>query len=440
MQISSVQYPRDRSSRSLHELIFSAPGDVLILADARLNPGFSSRALERMAGVLEDRMAGLVFSDAVGAARIDYQKGSIRDDFDLGPLVAVSVPRARSVLERAEPDQRDWRWGGLYDLRLRLSEAHPLVRIPEPLSEARDPDTRASGERQFDYVDPRLRDYQLEMEAIATAHLRRIGAYLGPRTRRVDPPAPGFPVAASVVIPVRNRETTIRDAIGSALSQKAHFDFNVIVIDNHSTDGTGEAIGSFSDPRVIRIVPPETHLGIGGCWNEAVFSTQCGRVAVQLDSDDLYAGPGVLAHLVHGMMENHFAMLVAAYTTVDFELSEIEPGLVDHREWTAPNGHNNVLRINGFGAPRVFDVSVLRQFGFPNVSYGEDYAAGLRISRDYEIGRIYDSVYQCRRWEGNTDSRLPPELVNRFNAYKDWLRTGEIEARIAMNGREAQAS
>jgi hypothetical protein len=385
---------------------------------------------------MEARGAGLVFSDEDSGARIDYQRGSIRDDFDLGSLVAVSVSRAREVLGvtgATGADGRSWRQGGFYDLRLRLSERFPIVRVPEPLYQTREGDPRASGERQFDYVDPRVREYQVEMEAIATAHLERIGAWLGPRTRRVEPPDAVFPVAASVVIPVRNRERTIRDAIRSALDQKTAFDYNVLVVDNHSTDGTGAAIESFSDPRVVRIVPESRFLGIGGCWNEAVFSARCGRVAVQLDSDDLYAGLDVLARLVGEMTSHSYAMLVASYTTVDFSLAPIAPGLVDHREWTGANGHNNVLRINGFGAPRVFDVAVLRQVGFPNVSYGEDYAVGLRISRDYEIGRVFDSVYQCRRWEGNTDSRLGPDLVNRFNLYKDWLRTGEIEARIRMN-------
>jgi hypothetical protein len=416
-------------------LISETSEDVLLLADRRLASGVSDRARGRLASLLEAAGAGLVYADSDRSERTAYLRGSIRDDFDFGPLLAFSVPRARQALEAAG-GECDRRWGALYDLRLRLSEAAPVLRVPEPLYVEEDPDSRSSGERQFDYVDPRQRDYQAEMEAIATAHLDRIGARLTPRTARVSGETPGFPVAASVVIPVRNRAKTIGEAIRSVLAQEAEFDFNVIVVDNHSTDGTGDVIEGIRDPRVVRIVPKETHLGIGGCWNEAVFSAACGRVAVQLDSDDLYADRHVLALLVGEMRKHGFAMLVGAYTTVDFDLNEVAPGLVDHREWTGENGHNNVLRINGFGAPRVFDVGVLRGFGFPNVSYGEDYAVGLRISREYQVGRNFDSVYRCRRWEGNTDSRLPPATLNRFNSYKDWVRTMEIEARIRMNAPE----
>lgn len=438
MQTSSVHYPRNYSSRAIRELIFSTPQSVLFLGDPARRPKYSEWALRRLGDVLGQSAAGLVFCDSTGGNRIDHQWGSIRDDFDLGPLVALSIRHARNVLEDDGPEH-SLSWGGLYDLRLRLSEHHPILRIPEPLYDAWDSDQRTSGERQFDYVDPRLREYQIEMEEIATRHLRRIGAYLPPRTRRVDATAAEFPVTASVVIPVRNREATIADAIQSALSQKTSFGFNVIVVDNHSTDDTGAVVDDIADSRVIHMEPTETDLGIGGCWNKAVFSGECGRIAVQLDSDDLYQDSGVLERLVGTMLDGRFAMLVGAYTTVDFGLSEIPPGLVDHIEWTRDNGHNNVLRINGLGAPRAYDVGVLRRFGFPNVSYGEDYAVGLRISRDYEVGRIFDSVYLCRRWEGNTDSRLPAEAVNRFNAYKDWLRTQEIHARMAMNGSEAGA-
>lgn len=434
MQISSVHYPEAHSSEAIRRLVFGSEEDVLVFGDARRRPKFSRRSLERLASALQTLGAGLAYGDAVGAPVIDYQKGSLRDDFDFGPLVAVSTRHARDVLNHA--GDADWRWGGLYDLRLRLSEVAPLVRVPEPLAEVAESDLRASGEKQFDYVDPRRRDYQLEMEAIATAHLERIGAWLPPRTRRVEQTGE-FPVAASVVIPVRNREATIADAIRSALNQETDFEFNVIVVDNHSSDGTGAAVARAADPRVVCVVPEATDLGIGGCWDLAIRLPSCGRIVVQLDSDDLYAHPSVLETLVEKMRRERYAMLVAAYTTVDFALAETAPGLVDHREWTAGNGHNNALRINGLGAPRVFDVPVVRRFGFPNVSYGEDYAVGLRISREYEIGRIYDSLYLCRRWEGNTDSRLSREAVNRHNAYKDGLRSGEIDARMAMNRTEA---
>jgi Glycosyl transferase family 2 len=423
LQISPVHYPEDHSSETIRRLVFDAREDVIVLGDARRRPKFSMQSLERLAWALATRGAGVAYADAVGAPTIDYQRGSLRDDFDFGPLIAISTPLAREALEGA--GEVFWRWGALYDLRLRLSEVTPLVRVPEPLAGIVEADLRASGEKQFDYVDPRRRDYQAEMEAIATAHLERIGAWLPGRTRRVERDARRFPVPASVVIPVRNREATIGAAIRSALDQETDFDFNVIVVDNHSSDGTADAIAKVPDARVVRVVPEATDLGIGGCWDLAIRSPSCGSIAVQLDSDDLYADASVLDTLVGTMRRERYAMLVAAYTTVDFDLAETAPGLVDHREWTAGNGHNNALRING-----------LRQLGFPNVSYGEDYAVGLRVSREYELGRIYDSVYLCRRWEGNTDSRLPPEAVNRHNAYKDWLRTCEIDARIALNRSE----
>jgi glycosyltransferase involved in cell wall biosynthesis len=269
------------------------------------------------------------------------------------------------------------------------------------------------------------------METIASAHLKRIGAWLEPRFERPPVPTETFPVRASVIIPVRNRERTILDAVQSVLSQKTNFEFNVIVVDNHSTDRTTEILRGVSDARLVHIVPKRTELRIGGCWNEAIYSTYCGRYAVQLDSDDLYLNDSVLERIVGELESGSYAMVIGSYTMVDFSLSPIPPGLIDHREWTRDNGRNNALRINGLGAPRAFDAAVLRGIGFPNVSYGEDYAVALRISRDYEIGRIYDSVYLCRRWEGNTDSALPLETANRYDAYKDWVRTVEIEARIA---------
>ena len=316
----------------------------------------------------------------------------------------------------------------------RSSEKLPIVRIPEPLYSASAVDTRPTGQKQFDYVDPKNRDYQIEMERVATAHLKRIGAYLEPRFEAVPRPAETFPVRASVVIPVRNRERTILDAVTSALNQKADFEYNVIVIDNHSTDRTTELLRGVRDSRLVHLTPDRNDLGIGGCWNEAIYSDRCGRYAVQLDSDDLYSGDVVLARIVGELEAGPYAMVVASYTMVNFALKEIPPGLIDHREWTRENGRNNALRINGLGAPRAFDTSVLRRFGFPDVSYGEDYAVALRISRDFEIGRIYDSVYLCRRWEGNTDTALPLETANRYDAYKDWIRSTEIKARQVKGG------
>jgi glycosyltransferase involved in cell wall biosynthesis len=236
------------------------------------------------------------------------------------------------------------------------------------------------------------------------------------------------------VIPVRNRERTIADAVRSALGQRTGFAFNVLVVDNHSTDRTGALLEELAaqDPRVVRLVPDRTDLGIGGCWNHAVYSPLCGEYAVQLDSDDLYADEGTLERMVGHFQQGPYAMVIGSYTIVSFDLQEIPPGLIDHREWTRENGRNNALRINGLGAPRAFFVPLLRQIGLPNVSYGEDYAAALRISREYEVGRIYDPVYLARRWEGNSDAALPLATANRYDAYKDHVRTVEILARQEM--------
>lgn len=412
------------SSDAIRAHVEGASGEVLFLADPRVAIEPGDRMLERFRDVMRDSGAGIVYSDAVGHPRTDYQLGSIRDGFDFGPVVALSVPAAR-----AAGLDGDYRWGGLYDLRLRISESRPIVRVPEPLYAAAPADARPTGEKQFDYVDPKNRDYQLEMERIATEHLRRIGAWLEPRFEPLPADSGRFEVEASVVIPVRNREKTVADAVASALSQKAGFPFNVIVVDNHSTDRTTEILRGIRDPRLVHLVPERTGHGIGGCWNEALFSRHCGRWAVQLDSDDLYSSETVLARIVEEIRRGPYAMLVGSYTMVSFSLEEIPPGLVDHREWTRENGRNNALRIGGLGAPRAFATSVARRFGFPDVSYGEDYAMGLRISREFEIGRIYDSLYLCRRWEGNSDAALPLETANRYDQYKDWIRSNEIRAR-----------
>jgi hypothetical protein len=419
----------DASSAGVRALLGAAGSDHLFLSDPRVAVEPGPGMFERMSRVAAETGAGWVYADGVGQPRIDYQPGGIRDTFDFGPVVAVPV---RLAMEAGL--EEGLRWGGLYDLRLRLSERAPVVRIPEPLYTASAADSRPSGEVLFDYVDPRHRDYQVEMERIATAHLRRIGALLTggflppPRTTET------FPVVASVVIPVRNRERTILDAVSSALAQKSAFPFNVVVVDNHSTDRTTELLRGVADPRLVPILPGRRDLGIGGCWNEAISSDSCGRYAVQLDSDDLYAGDQVLERIVAELERGPYAMVVASYTMVDFSLQEVPPGLVDHREWTRENGRNNALRVNGLGAPRAFDTAVLRSVGFPNVSYGEDYAVALRISREYEVGRIFESVYLCRRWEGNSDSALPREIQNRYDAYKDWLRTAEIAARVRAGG------
>ncbi len=434
-----VIHPADRSAATINDLIRSASSDVLFVGDAGVELQVPERSLARMSRALEEWGAGIVYSDDIDRTRMDYQSGSIRDDFEFGPLIALSVPLARDVCRRYASPDADLRWGALYDLRLKLSIDHPIVRIPEPLYRATDSDSRPSGERQFDYVDASNRDYQQEMERIATGHLRRIGALLGSPGLRTSGPVESFPGMASIVIPVRNRETTLPDALSSALGQDADFAFNVIVVDNHSTDSTGRIIDGIEDERLVHLIPEQRDLGIGGCWNEAIYHQGCGRFAVQLDSDDLFSSRDVLALVVREMERHRYAMLVGSYTTVDFSLREISPGLVDHQEWTRENGHNNALRVNGFGAPRAYDVGVARRFGFPNVSYGEDYAMGLRICRNYEIGRIFETLYQCRRWEGNTDSSPPPEVLNRYNAYKDWVRTNEILARVALNQEGSRA-
>lgn len=415
----------------MRDLVAAAESDVLFIGDARVEIAPGQRMFERMRDVIRDSGAGLVYSDAAGHPRIDYQTGSIRDNFDFGPVMAISTRAARAV------DLSDWRWGGLYDLRLRLSEKYPIVHIAEPLYSASAADSRPTGQKQFDYVDPRNRDYQIEMERIATGHLKRIGAFLEPSLRRPERPASGSGAFASVVIPVRNRERTIKDAVSSVLSQRTSFPFNLIVVDNHSTDSTTALLRAFHDSRLVHIIPERRDLGIGGCWNEAIYSGACGRYAVQLDSDDIYRDEASLARIVDELQRGPYAMVIGSYTMTNFALETIPPGLIDHREWTPENGPNNALRINGLGAPRAFDAGVLREIGFPNVSYGEDYAVGLKISREYEIGRIYESVYLCRRWEGNTDSALPLETANRYDAYKDFIRTNEIRARREMNARRS---
>lgn len=398
--------------------------------------------LRRLLAAAEETGAALAYADffdvrADGSAvlhpLIDYQPGSIRDDFDFGPLLVLS----REALDEAAAELAGGdasRFGGLYELRLRLSEVGPVVRLSDPVARRPPADLRTSGQKNFDYVDPRQREYQVEVERIATAHLARIGALLSPPAKPLVEDGASYPVEASVVIPVRNRAGKVGDAVRSALAQQAAFPFNVIVVDNHSTDGTTEELRELAaaDARVVHVVPERLDLGIGGCWNEAIHSPHCGRYAVQLDSDDIYAGDDVLARVVARFGEAPYALVIGSYTLVDVELNELPPGLIDHREWTDENGMNNALRIAGLGAPRAYHVPTLRTIGFPNASYGEDYAVVLRLSREWRVGRIYESLYWCRRWEGNTDSALPLETSNRYSAYKDRLRTIELAARRAL--------
>ena len=367
---------------------------------------------------------------------IDRQLGSIRDDFDFGPVILISRAKADRALR--QQGLAETVWAGAYELSLRLSEVSGFVHLPEPLSIQQTLDARSSGEKGFDYVDPQNRQRQEEMEYVASGYLRRIGAYLEPRFDIVPEPTETFPVEMSVVIPVQNRERTVGDAIRSALNQNVTASYNVLVVDNHSSDKTTELVDNLaaSDDRVVHLIPERRDLGIGGCWNMAISDARCGRYAVQLDSDDLYGESGTLQAILEAFRSGGYAMVIGSYSLVDFDLNPLPPGLIDHREWTRENGRNNALRINGLGAPRAFQAHLLRHHPLPNVSYGEDYAAGLRLSRQYDLGRIYDSLYLCRRWEGNTDSALSVEAVNRHNVYKDRLRTLEIGARQRMNSVE----
>lgn len=364
------------------------------------------------------------------APTIDYQSGSLRNDFEFGPLVVVRTSALKDYALQSLPRCE---YAGFYQLRLALSRLGRIQHLPRNLYVEVEADTRKSGEKQFDYVNPAQRNVQIEMEQVCTDHLHRIGGWLPPyKYSSIDLSAGEFPVEASVVIPVLNRASTIGDAIGSVLAQKTNFKFNILIVDNHSTDGTGEVIDSFADERVCHIIPERNDLGIGGCWNYAVNSPQCGRFAVQLDSDDLYSDSGVLQRIVDEFYAQQCAMLVGSYRICNFNLETLPPGVIDHREWSEKNGRNNALRINGLGAPRAFYTPVVRSVGFPNVSYGEDYAVGLQISRNYRIGRIYDVLYLCRRWEGNSDAALSHAKVNAHNTYKDSLRTAELLARIEL--------
>ena len=363
---------------------------------------------------------------------IDWQEGSLRDDFDFGSVLLV---RNSALVRAASEMDSDYRYAGLYDLWLRLSRLGEFVHIGEYLYYEDKEDLRSSGEKLFDYVNPSAREVQIEMERACTAHLKAVGGYLAPVFKDVDLSSGGsFEFEASVVIPCRNRVRTIGDAIRSALSQKTDFPYNVIVVDDNSTDGTPEVISSFDDPRLVYIAQEPGYHAIGGNWNAAIWHPSCGRVALQLDSDDMYSDDEVVARFVRAFREQDCAMVIGSYRITDFDLNELPPGVIDHREWTEENGRNNALRINGLGAPRGFWTPLLRSIGgFPVTKYGEDYAVALRISREYRIGRIWDVMYDCRRWTGNSDADLSVDRVNANNLYKDRLRTWELAARRRLN-------
>ena len=364
------------------------------------------------------------------APTIDWQPGSLRNDFDFGPVVFFRVDALKQYL--AMPLD-EYAYAGFYQLRLAMERIGVIYHHKEYVYTVDEDDTRKSGEKQFDYVNPAQRNVQIEMEQVCTHHLKQVGAWLPPcKYDAIDLAVGDFPVEASVVIPVLNRESTVADAITSVLRQKTSFAFNILVVDNHSTDKTPQIIDSFDDERVVHIIPSRNDLGIGGCWQLAVNDARCGRFAVQLDSDDIYSDENTLQRVVDGFYQQQCAMLIGTYRICDFELNTLPPGIIDHREWTEENGRNNALRINGLGAPRAFFTPVIREVGFPNVSYGEDYAVGLQISRRYKIGRIYDVLYLCRRWGGNSDAALSHEKVNSHNYYKDGLRSAEFAARQAL--------
>ncbi len=407
---------------------------LLINKSTPIKPG--AYALQRFLQVALDTGAGLLYSDYHAMINglkkavpvIEYQMGSLRDDFNFGSILFYDSAALKNAAARMNTD---FNYAGWYDLRLKVSQNHSFFHIPEFLYTENETDTRKSGERQFDYVNPKNREVQIEMEQACTIHLKDCGAYLAPEFKKLHLEKDDFPVEATVVIPVKNRVKTITDAIHSVINQKTEFAFNLIIVDNHSTDGTTGLIHDFSknDARIIHMVPQRDDLGIGGCWNEAIFHPMCGKFAIQLDSDDLYSHEQVLSQIVRSFYEQQCAMLIGAYRMVNFKLEEIPPGIIDHREWTSENGRNNALRINGLGAPRAFYTPVLRTIRFPNVSYGEDYMLGLTISRHYQIGRIYEPLYLCRRWEENSDAELDVHKLNTYNFYKDKIRTVELQAR-----------
>ncbi len=427
---------RLESSNTIVSIAENTDADYVMICTRHTTIGWGNNTLERFLRVADDTDAVMVYTDHYKMVEgkmekhpvIDYQSGSLRDDFDFGSLWCIKAQALADYI--AQPDREEYQFAALYDLRLYLSRVGEIFHLNEFLYSEAELDTRKSGEKQFDYVNPRNREVQIEMEKACTQHLGKVGALIDTTFyRQPDFGEQDFEYEASVIIPVFNREKTVADAVKSALGQKANFKFNVIVVNNHSTDRTGEILDELKADNMIQIVPERTDLGIGGCWNEAINSSFCGKFAVQLDSDDLYSSPKTLQKIVDAFYKQKAAMIIGSYRMCDFDLNTLPPGLIDHKEWTDENGCNNALRINGLGAPRAFFTPLVRQIQFPNTSYGEDYALGLAFSRRYRIGRIYDELYLCRRWGGNSDAALSVEKVNANNLYKDRLRTMELKAR-----------
>lgn len=430
---------RLESSNTIVSIAENTDADYMMICTRHTTIGWGNNTLERFLRVADDTDAVMVYADHYKMVEgkmekhpvIDYQSGSLRDDFDFGSLWCIKAQALADYI--AQPDREEYQFAALYDLRLYLSRVGEIFHLNEFLYSEAELDTRKSGEKQFDYVNPRNREVQIEMEKACTQHLGKVGALIDTTFyRQPDFGEQDFEYEASVIIPVFNREKTVADAVKSALGQKASFKFNVIVVNNHSTDRTGEILDELKADNMIQIVPERTDLGIGGCWNEAINSSFCGKFAVQLDSDDLYSSPKTLQKIVDAFYKQKAAMIIGSYRMCDFDLNTLPPGLIDHKEWTDENGCNNALRINGLGAPRAFFTPLVRQIQFPNTSYGEDYALGLAFSRRYRIGRIYDELYLCRRWGGNSDAALSVEKVNANNLYKDRLRTMELKARQHM--------
>lgn len=427
---------RLESSNTIASIAENTDADYVMICTRHTTIGWGNNTLERFLRVADDTDAVMVYADHYKMVEgkmekhpvIDYQSGSLRDDFDFGSLWCIKAQALADYI--AQPDREEYQFAALYDLRLYLSRVGEIFHLNEFLYSEAELDTRKSGEKQFDYVNPRNREVQIEMEKACTQHLGKVGALIDTTFyRQPDFGEQDFEYEASVIIPVFNREKTVADAVKSALGQKANFKFNVIVVNNHSTDRTGEILDELKADNLIQIVPERTDLGIGGCWNEAINSSFCGKFAVQLDSDDLYSSPKTLQKIVDAFYKQKAAMIIGSYRMCDFDLNTLPPGQIDHKEWTDENGCNNALRINGLGAPRAFFTPLVRQIQFPNTSYGEDYALGLAFSRRYRIGRIYDELYLCRRWGGNSDAALSVEKVNANNLYKDRLRTMELKAR-----------